>query len=131
MTKYFAILLAFSYTMALAQPPAGSRPGGYGGNNAINGRFYGRIVDTKTNKGIDASSIQLIQTKFNPQTKEKTESILSGQLTKANGDFSLENLPTNGEMKLKITAIGYLTIEKTLKFQPPNFDIDQIGRAHV
>ncbi len=124
MTKILGLLLMFSSTIAFAQPPTGARPGGFGGNNSMNGRFYGRIVDAKTNKGIDASSIQLIQTKINPQTKEKTEAILSGQLTKANGDFSLENLPTNGEMKLKITAIGYLTIEKSLKFQAPNFDVD-------
>ncbi len=124
MYKFLSILLIFTSSFGFAQPPAGSRPGGYGGNASSNGRFYGRIVDAKTNKGIDASSIQLTQIKINPQTKEKTETILSGQLTKANGDFSLENLPTMGEMKLKISAIGYIALEKTVKFQPPIFDAD-------
>lgn len=124
MHKFLALLLLFSSSFGFAQPPAGARPGGYGGNFSSNGRFYGRIVDAKTNKGIDASSVQLTQIKINPQTKAKTEAILSGQLTKANGDFSLENLPTSGEMILKITAIGYITLEKTIKFQPPIFDAD-------
>ena len=123
MDKILAFLLIFSTSYIYAQPPTGARPGGAGGFST-NGRFYGRIVDAKTNKGVDASSVQLIQIKTNPQTKEKTESILSGQLTKSNGDFSLENLPTNGEFKLKITAIGYVTLEKNVKFQPPYFDVD-------
>ncbi|MFZ9262973.1 MAG: TonB-dependent receptor domain-containing protein [Chitinophagaceae bacterium] len=123
MDKILAFLLIFSTSYIYAQPPTGARPGGAGGFST-NGRFYGRIVDAKTNKGVDASSVQLIQIKTNPQTKEKTESILSGQLTKSNGDFSLENLPTNGEFKLKITAIGYVTMEKIVKFQPPYFDVD-------
>lgn len=124
MTKFLGFLLLFSSTFAFSQPPSGARPGGFGGNYATNGRFYGRIVDAKTNKGIDASTVQLTQIKTNPQSKEKTESVISGQLTKANGDFSLENLPTNGEMKLKITAIGYVMVEKSVKFQAPNFDVD-------
>lgn len=120
MIKILGIFLICSLSYSFAQPPAGFRGGGF----SANGRFYGRIVDGKTNKGIDASSVQLTQIKVNPQTKEKTETIVSGQLTKANGDFSLENLPVSGEMKLKITAIGYITFEKSVKFQAPNFDVD-------
>lgn len=120
MIKILGIFLICSLSYSFAQPPAGYRGGGF----SANGRFYGRIVDGNTNKGIDASSVQLTQIKVNPQTKEKTETIVSGQLTKANGDFSLENLPVSGEMKLKITAIGYITFEKSVKFQAPNFDVD-------
>ncbi len=120
MTKILGLLLICSLSYSFAQPPAGVRGGGF----SASGRFYGRIVDENTNKGIDASSVQLTQIKVNPQTKEKSETIISGQLTKPNGDFSLENLPTSGEMKLKITAIGYLSLEKSVKFQAPNFDLD-------
>jgi outer membrane receptor protein involved in Fe transport len=120
MTKILGLLLICSLSYSFAQPPAGVRGGGF----SASGRFYGRIVDGNTNKGIDASSVQLTQIKVNPQTKEKSETIISGQLTKPNGDFSLENLPTSGEMKLKITAIGYLSLEKSVKFQAPNFDLD-------
>jgi len=111
MTKILGLLLICSLSYSFAQPPAGVRGGGF----SASGRFYGRIVDGNTNKGIDASSVQLTQIKVNPQTKEKSETIISGQLTKPNGDFSLENLPTSGEMKLKITAIGYLSLEKSVK----------------
>ena len=43
--------------------PGGARPGGGGGVPSI-GHFYGRIVDGKTNKGVEAASIQLIQSKL-------------------------------------------------------------------
>jgi outer membrane receptor protein involved in Fe transport len=86
------------------------------------GRFYGRIVDSRTNKAVEASSVQLIQNKFDSATKKKKDFIISGQLTKSNGDFSLENLPVMAQFKLKVTAIGYLTLE-----QPVKFDLNMSG----
>jgi hypothetical protein len=73
MIKIVGFLFICSLSYSFAQPPAGVRGGGF----SANGRFYGRIVDGKTNKGIDASSVQLTQIKVNPQTKEKTETIVS------------------------------------------------------
>jgi hypothetical protein len=34
------------------------------------GRFYGKIVDSKTNKPVDAASGQLVQSKFDTVTKK-------------------------------------------------------------
>ncbi len=93
--------------------PGGARPGGGGGVPSI-GHFYGRIVDGKTNKGVEAASIQLIQSKMDPATKKQKDTIIGGMLTRGNGDFSLENLPIFGQFRLKITAIGYKTIEQKL-----------------
>ena len=67
MTKILGLLLICSLSYSFAQPPAGVRGGGF----SANGRFYGRIVDGKTNKGIDASSVQLTQIKVNPKQKKK------------------------------------------------------------
>lgn len=95
--------------------PGGGRPGGGGGVPNI-GHFYGRILDAKTNKGVEAASVQLIQTKMDPATKKTKDTIVSGMLTRGNGDFSLENLPIFGQFRLKITAIGYKTIEQKVAF---------------
>jgi len=35
------------------------------------GRFYGRIVDSMSNKSIEAASVQLIVNKFDSATKKK------------------------------------------------------------
>ena len=92
--------------MLIAQVPAGGARGGQSQNMNM-GRFYGKVVDSKNNKPIDAVSVQLVQSKFDTVTKKRVDKVISGQLTKANGDFSLENLPIMAQFKLKISAIGY------------------------
>ncbi|MDF2189337.1 TonB-dependent receptor [Paraflavitalea sp. CAU 1676] len=95
--------------------PGGGRPGGGGVPNI--GHFYGRIQDAKTNKGIEAASVQLILSKMDPVTKKPKDTVISGMLTRGNGDFSLENLPIFGNFRLKITAIGYKTIDQKVAFE--------------
>ena len=96
--------------------PGGGRPGAGGGIPSI-GHFYGRIMDGKTNKGVEAASVQLIQSKMDNATKKQKDTIVGGMLTRSNGDFSLENLPIFGQFRLKITAIGYKTIEQKVAFE--------------
>ncbi len=50
-------------------------------------------------------------------TKKPKDTIVSGMLTRGNGDFSLENLPIFGQFRLKVTAIGYKTIEQKVGFE--------------
>jgi outer membrane receptor protein involved in Fe transport len=114
MQKVFFSILMFLSFQVYGQIPGGGRPGG--GQNMNMGRFYGRIVDGKSNKSIDAASVQLIQSKMDSATKKRKDVVVSGQLTKANGDFSLENLPVMGQFKLKVTAIGFLPLEQAVKF---------------
>jgi outer membrane receptor protein involved in Fe transport len=114
MQKLFLGILLLLTVQLHAQIPGGGRPGG--GQNMNMGRFYGRIVDGKTNKSIEAASVQLIQNKMDTAAKKRKDVVVSGQLTKGNGDFSLENLPIMGQFKLKITAIGFLPLEQNVKF---------------
>jgi len=101
-----------------AQYPGAGRGGAAGGGaNSNIGHFYGKVVDSKTNKGIDAASIQLVLNKFDTISKTRKESIVSGMLTKSNGEFSLENLPLFGNYKLRITAIGYTPIDQKVAFE--------------
>lgn len=115
MHKLFLVLFSLVSITVLAQAPYGGRSSGAGQNMNM-GRFYGRIMDGKTNKGIEASSVQLVQMIIDSTTKAKKPKIISGQLTKSNGDFSLDGLPIRGQFTLKVTAIGYMTIEKQVKF---------------
>lgn len=112
------LLLAFQFlcffTIAQIPPGAGNRGGGM--QNMNMGRFYGRIIDNNTRKGVDAASVQLVQNRFDTATKKRKDVVISGQLTKSNGDFSLESLPIMGQFKLRISAIGYVTLEQPVKF---------------
>ncbi|MFT3934669.1 MAG: TonB-dependent receptor [Chitinophagaceae bacterium] len=120
-------LLTFFCFSAMAQYPGGGAGGGRGragGANATIGHFYGKLVDSKTNKGIDAASVQLFMTKFDPATKEKKDTLVGGMLTRANGEFSIENLPVFGNFTLKLSAIGYTPVEQKVAFtlKPPTQD---------
>ncbi len=119
MRKIFTLsvlsLLCFG---AIAQFPGGGRPGGAGAGaqNMNIGHFYGKLVDSKTNKGMEAVTVQLIGNKFDTAMKKMKEAIFSTLITKANGDFSFDNLPVFGNFKLKISALGYKANEKQISF---------------
>lgn len=81
-----------------------------------NGSFYGRIVDEKTDKGIDAASVQLITTRFDSISRTKKDTIISGMLTHKSGEFTLENLTIQGRYRLLVTAIGYKSYEEAVSF---------------
>lgn len=101
---------------AFAQMPGGMRAGGGGAQSMNIGHFFGKLVDSKTNKALESVTVQLIGNKFDTATKKMKEAILSTQITKANGDFNFENLPVFGSFKMKASALGYKALEKTLTF---------------
>ena len=75
--------------------------------------LFGKVVDSKTNKGIDAVSVQLYAArKASPQ-----DSLVSAMLTKANGDFRFSGLPKLDSFKLVLTAIGYTAQEHYIDFK--------------
>ncbi len=115
-TPFLVALLSICTLFASAQMP-GAAGRGMGGQSMNVGHFYGRIVDEKTNKGIEAVSVQLLGTKLDSATKQRVDTIMGGMLTRKSGDFSIEGLPVFGRYRLKITAIGYKEIELPVAFE--------------
>ncbi|MFN7832937.1 MAG: TonB-dependent receptor plug domain-containing protein, partial [Bacteroidota bacterium] len=118
MMRFFApvLLLFLSTGISLAQNPQG-RPGGMGNFQQMNiGRFYGKVVDEATGKGIGYASVQLYGMKWDSTSKKLENTLLAGQLTLENGDFSLESLPVMGEFTLKINFLGYAISETKVSF---------------
>jgi outer membrane receptor protein involved in Fe transport len=119
MRKLFILtVLLISFQMIQAQFPMGGGAGrGAGGGQSMNvGHFYGKIVDSKTNKAVEGVTVQLTGNKFDTVTKKMKEAILSTQITRANGEFSIENLSVMGSFKLKLSSLGYTSLEKTISF---------------
>ena len=115
--KVFKKVLVFLTGCFLVLTSVAQMPGNRGGNGSqINGRFYGRVIDA-SNKGIDASSIVLIQDKMDTVTKQRKETVVGGMLTTANGDFSIENVPAMARCKLRVTGIGYKMHEQNVNFE--------------
>ena len=73
-------------------------------------KVYGKIIDSKTGRGVEAASVQLFII-----SKKAKDSLVAGMLTKANGDFSFEKIPSADSLKIYFSAIGYETIERTIK----------------
>ncbi len=119
MYALFLLLCVGSFTYAQNPAAGGFRAGGagrMGGANMNVGRFYGKIVDSKTNKGVAGITIQLSGSKFDTVTKQLKQAILKTVITESNGDFSLEGLSVMGNFKFKATAVGYKTLERPLNF---------------
>jgi outer membrane receptor protein involved in Fe transport len=72
------------------------------------GKLFGKIVDSKNNKGIDAASVQLFQ--------KNTDALAGGMLTKPNGDFDISNISVTDTFRLVATAIGYAKQELLITF---------------
>lgn len=120
MKKILFVLGALFLSMvSFSQFPAGGAGGRQGGGaQQMNiGHFYGKIVDSKTNKGMEAVSVQLVQSKFDTVTKKRRDTVLAGMFTPKSGNFSFEGLPLFGNFKLTITAIGYKSIEQKVAFE--------------
>ncbi|HTN08873.1 TonB-dependent receptor domain-containing protein [Agriterribacter sp.] len=117
------LFCTLSVSLFAQQPQRSGNRGAQGTGMMSTGRFYGKVVDAATNKGIDAASVLLIQSRPDSSGKKKDVTI-GGQLTTSKGEFSMENLPAMGQFRLTVTAIGYTPVEKTVQFDPRNPDKD-------
>ncbi|MGK2862976.1 MAG: outer membrane beta-barrel protein [Chitinophagaceae bacterium] len=108
--KLFLVFLVFNFFFlnAFSQidrdaPPESEVPG-----LKINtSRLYGKLIDKKTGKPIEAASIQLF-------VADK-DSIVSGMLSKPNGDFSFSELSSGTNYKVIISALGYAPHEQIVE----------------
>ncbi len=80
------------------------------------GRIYGKVLDSKTNQPVEYASIQVLWF--------SKDSLLGGALVKENGDFSVDGLPSFGQVRVKIKFIGYKDYLQKVYIVPPD-KIDQ------
>lgn len=115
MKKTVASILILMFSVAaMAQFPG--MAGGKGQSAPKIGHIYGKVVDS-AGKPIGDATVILLQNKFDSVSKKRKDVLLKGLSTKASGEFSLEELPLFGTMKLKISALGYKAYEQNVVFQ--------------
>jgi len=107
------VILLFSQ-FAKAQFPGGGG-GAPGGKMPSIGHLYGKILDATTKEPVEFASVALLW--FDK------DSAVAGCLVKTNGDFSLDNLAF-GAFRLRISFIGYKTIEQKMFINMQNIDKD-------
>lgn len=109
---FFGAILCFCALFTKAQFPGAGRMG----QQTNMGRFYGKIIDAGNGKAINAAAVQLYQNKYDSASKTRKDVLIDGLITKSNGEFNLEGLNIMSSYKLKVTALGYKTIEQKLSF---------------
>ena len=114
----FLIISVISFFISFGQFPTGQggRSGARTGQNMNIGHFYGKIVDSKSNKGIEGVTIQLTGNKFDTASKQMKQVNLKTVITLSNGDFSLDGLPLFGNFSLKANILGYISYDKEVTF---------------
>lgn len=128
MRKYLFlnVLFIFSCLYTYAQMPhgAGRSPGAMAGPSQNIGKVFGRAVDS-TNKGIDAATVHVFRIVTDSATRAKRQMLHTSAITKANGDFFFENLPTGQRLMVQISAVGYDTYDsQEIMILPMNADVN-------
>lgn len=123
----FALALIFSFSQNLsAQDPAGQGQGGEGDNSferapraSIKKGLFGRVVESKNNKGIEAASVQVFSLLKNA-SGDTRDSLIAGMLTQANGDFNFVDLRLPDLFEVRISAQGYSDNNKVVAMDRSN-----------
>ncbi|HEU4552339.1 MAG TPA: outer membrane beta-barrel family protein [Chitinophaga sp.] len=118
-----AVLLGHAalYAQIPVMPATGGKPGtgrpGAGGQRQLPqiGHLYGKLVDADTKKPVAYAAVALL--------KLRDSSVVTGMLTKDNGEFNFENLPF-GTFNMRITFMGYGTLYKRVSISPQTIDQD-------
>ena len=71
--------------------------------------IYGKLLDQNSAKPIDAASVQLY-----PGEGPRTDSMVTGMLSKPNGEFRFDNLAPAPSYRLVISALGYAPVEQVV-----------------
>ncbi|WP_158563168.1 outer membrane beta-barrel family protein [Chitinophaga silvatica] len=79
------------------------------------GHLFGKLLDAQTGKPIEYASVAIL--------KQRDSSVVTGMLTKPNGDFSLENLPF-GPLLVRINFMGYTSVFKKVTLTPQALEQD-------
>ncbi|RAJ05280.1 outer membrane receptor protein involved in Fe transport [Chitinophaga skermanii] len=122
-----AFILAWQIN-AFAQNPAGAPPGGAPRGNMPKGagapqigRIYGKLIDATTKQPVEYASVAIL--------RQRDSSLVTGMLTKSNGDFNFENMPF-GPLLVRINFMGYKTIFKKVTVAPQAMDQD-LGNIRI
>ncbi len=110
--------LLFSIAALFIVSTAGAQFGPGGGMKAMAkvGHFYGKVVDSVTGKGIPFAAVQLSGQQWDSVSKDFKSTVIAGQLTGDNGEFSLTHLPVVGRFTLQISSMGYAPYQKVISF---------------
>ncbi len=121
-SAFLLLITLLGVQAAFAQWPGG-RPGNGASGRSVSGHFYGKVVDSKTNKGINGATVQIIASTKDSSGNRRDVPVATG-LTESNGDFNFDNVSVKGKLTLHITNIGYKDVSEQVSLNPGSTDKD-------
>ena len=107
-----------STAVAFAQiPPAGMKQGG--GDMSVH--LFGKLTDNE-GRSVGQATVLLMQSKTDSFTKKSKQILNKSTVSRANGDFSFEDLSLKGKYTLKISSVGFKPYELSVSFFGKNAD---------
>ena len=119
MKKILLLIVVIIITANLyAQVPQGIPSNNAGMQAPRNiGHVYGKILD-ENGKPVNGASVLIMETKIDTVTKKMKQLLVSGMITKGNGDFDFVELPVMSKLQLKISNSGYKALDQNISFMP-------------
>ena len=112
MKKIILAALIFITTQSYAQFP--SMPASVKNS----GHLYGKVTDAD-GKSMEGASVLLLHQEYDATTKKMRMTLLSGVVTKGNGDFNFTKVPIMGKLQLRISNSGFKLLQKDVTFTFP------------
>ncbi|WP_064196116.1 MULTISPECIES: outer membrane beta-barrel family protein [Emticicia] len=113
-----ALFTALITITSFAQMPTGGAPAGA---KMPEGKLFGKIVDEQ-GKPVEFASVVLLKTTFDNATKQSKDVLVKAQSSELNGDFNFSEVPVMAKLKLKISSVGYKTLELPVAFAMPKME---------
>jgi outer membrane receptor protein involved in Fe transport len=80
------------------------------GNSHNSNELQGKVIDLQNSKPITAATVQI----YIPSPKG--DSLIAAMLTRSNGDFKFEKLPSADTLKLIVSFVGHTNVERIISF---------------
>jgi len=109
------IIIGVNVYAQMPQGMPGNKAGMKGPGNI--GHVYGKLID-QDGKPLNGASVLMMETKMDTATKKMKQFLLSGMITKSNGDFDFVELPVRSRLQLRISNSGYKAINEDISFMP-------------
>ncbi|MGN6249788.1 MAG: outer membrane beta-barrel protein, partial [Ginsengibacter sp.] len=116
-----AVLLSANSFAQYRQMPAAMKNSGH---------VYGKIVDAE-GKPMEGASVLLLHQQMDTASKKMKMNLLSGVITKKNGDFDFASVPIMGKLELRVSNTGFKSKQqdfslftKPVPGQMPSFEKD-------
>lgn len=89
------------------------------------GHLYGKITAVD-GKPIEGASVLLLHQQMDTATKKMKMLLITGVMTKNNGDFNFSGVPVMGKLQLRVSNSGFKTLIQDVSFKPgPGFSTDK------